>query len=296
MPNETTPNDLGESAINASSDPYPDREQDPERAHSMALEGDSLRTEARDFRQKAQDAGELKADWEDAETREDKRGVVLEADKRLGTKDAGFYRDSIDSRDASEIGKDMFSLTEDDSKRIIEGKQRTYFNRAIAQAESAAQRADKDAKAREEWAGILHDHPVSDSYKAAHPEVNFTAEGLVLYSRFEEHQQRILKQHIESLRQSLSHFDDENWGSESLGFLLAPPRHEDDFEEEDDDETEPDEELNRLLDNDSTTIGELKELFKKRRQEQIQYLESEANSLAQVLEDVRSGRASEQSS
>src|SRR3989338_1392097 len=46
MPNETTPNELGDVAVGSVDNPYPDRIENPEKAQAMAEAGDELRTAA----------------------------------------------------------------------------------------------------------------------------------------------------------------------------------------------------------------------------------------------------------
>jgi len=100
MPNETTPNELGEVAVGAGDNPYPDRVEDVEKARVMAEAGDEPRTSAADHRRLAPSEQEMKegnyiANYRDqqlshanlfdrhAEIREDKAGAKYDREKNL---------------------------------------------------------------------------------------------------------------------------------------------------------------------------------------------------------------------
>lgn len=150
------------------------------------------------------------------------------------------------------------------------------------------------AEIAEKWAGALHDHQPSEAYKAANPDVAFTANGL---SRLDQHTEW-LSRDVGEADQRLEPFENPEWGSKHSqaainNALMDPysrpyePRNRDLY-------FLPDrKELAALLDNPSTSMEDIKKLFvdkiEQRRQERTQ----EINEIMQVLDDVASGHAAE---
>ncbi len=95
MPNETAPNELGEVAVGANDNPYPDRIENVEKAHEMALAGDELMTLAAADRAEAPRHAEHRAEEynmraeaydEGASKLEDKAGVAYDQRKAEETR------------------------------------------------------------------------------------------------------------------------------------------------------------------------------------------------------------------
>jgi len=57
---------------------------------------------------------------------------------------------------------------------------------------------EKNAEGIEEWAGIMHDHPVSESYRQSHPEINFEPREIFLLERQAEKDAKAVEE-LESL-------------------------------------------------------------------------------------------------
>jgi hypothetical protein len=297
-------NESTQIPVTEGSDPYPDREQDPERAHSMALEGDELRTQARDARSEAKVAEDFvpqydAADSEDKEERHRlKSEVIRDVDKRFPKEGEGesFWRDSVmggvlEREEAKEENKGKDDLLGE----LIHKKQKGHIEGLVRGFRSKAERLDQLAKQREEWAGILHDHPVDEAYKDAHPEVSFTPEGLIQLEELAGFRAKNAERHKGDFQVAQEEIDKEDWASQNLWHYISPPEFDEELDWEDDEEQQEDAELKELLNNDATTIKDLKEHVKRRLQENTEEVQEEADKLTAILDYVRNGRTAERS-
>lgn len=239
-----------------------DRIEDVEQAHAMALAGDEKRSEARSYRKEA-DRLEIQ---QDAVREYLKRGVATKQDL-----------------------EDVYGTRLD-----------------IRNLDSQARYADSTAEAIEEWAGILHEHPVSEAYKEAHSGIDFEPRALkdLDRARFEREREAELYEFIAYKLETganKSTFDEYNGErrmpsyeeerahtvegilfSRRLGYNAAYTDSNLQLEWHDL-ETNPD-----------TTIAQLCDFHAKLLREYVvPRAQNQANVIKSLLEDVRSGRASE---
>jgi hypothetical protein len=233
---------------------HPNAETDPSRAHDMANAGDDLRSIAVNDRHRAKEAAKRE---EEAEQKYD------------------------------EWGKDEFL------RREYENQARSA-NFEKNQSISSAEGWDSAASAQEEWAGVLHDHPVSEKYQEDHPEARFTPEGL-----------RMLEDHLLNLKfgakrevsfeEAMEKFNDPNWGSKylqyELGYGVEPEDDEENEKDHDIEEYNP--ELAAILNNGTATMDDLKNYFRNNEQRGYEESRHKIMRLEKILEDVKSGKASD---
>lgn len=149
---------------------------------------------------------------------------------------------------------------------------------------------DESAERNEEWAKLLHNKPVSDEYQAEHPDFGFGINEMILLEnivdksdgkRFQEgylneepFDPRNLSFHSvgESLQRGVETLIEKGTGKDVEGLLG---------------------EYAQLVTNESTTLGDLVGLDKRLRQRHNAQLKAKVEERKKVLEDVRSGRASE---
>lgn len=242
MPNET---DIGSAALGGNENQYPDRVEDVDKAHVMALAGDEFRTQAAHDRSNAE------------------------------------LNDQEAARLAGE-GEDRSDLYSERARGFRQG----------------AERMDKEAGRIEEWAGILHEHPVAQEYIEAHPEVSFTPEGLANFERLLEYQKKDLDEHGE-VPEDYS----PDWGMVKFPIRLEmavdkppiPVPGSENYQQRLE-ESKLDSELASLLSNPNTTLQQLKEYFDQQDRAELQEEHAKVEQMTSVLEDVKSGRTGENSS
>jgi TusA-related sulfurtransferase len=229
---------------------HPNAEVDPSRAHDMANGSDDVRTIAADDRREAEEHAQ-----------EEQRALA-----RL-----------------EEMGDSDSSLRDDyqrDAKNARHDKEESL---------SSAESWDLTADAREEWAGILHDYPVSEQYREAHPEVSFTSEGMLLV---EDYVRRLEEDHTS--KKELEKIDRPDWGSKIFPTEIAGAEEDEaHYLERIVSDVEPGSELAALLDNPAATMGEIKEYFRNKAQEYLSAHKNNLERLKKVLEDVKTGKAAE---
>lgn len=154
-----------------------------------------------------------------------------------------------------------------------------------------ARQLDESAERNEEWTKLLHNKPVSDDYKAEHPDFGFGTNEMILLEnivdksdgkRFQEgylnEEQFDDPKNIsfvsvgKSLQGAVEVLVEKGTGEDVEGLLS---------------------EYSQLVTNESTTLGDLVGLDKRLRQRHNALLKAKVEERKQVLEDVRSGRASE---
>lgn len=135
------------------------------------------------------------------------------------------------------------------------------------------------------WADILNEHPVSEEYKKAHEKatlIDWSPEGLIRAERY-------IEAVVEKARESLTlarRYDDQRTRS----FL-------DLFNElnklaESDQEAGEVKELHEMMANDSTTISQFVDWYRRHHLHNVQTYLEEAHTYAGILNDVRTGHAS----
>lgn len=124
-----------------SENPYPERVEDIEKAHEMALAGDESRTAIAKLREATETADHYSRDTDISDT------SIPESNAVKG----GLYKPEF------------------------------WHSAEVARLEmkSGIKKHEKLADRLEDWAGVLHEHPVSDAFKEAHPGVDFSPETLV---------------------------------------------------------------------------------------------------------------------
>jgi hypothetical protein len=234
---------------------HPNAETDPSRAHDMANAGDDLRSIAVDDRHRAEEAAKREEEAEENLGEWGNKNAVLRSEYENQARSANFEK-----------------------------------NQSI----SSAEMWDSTASAQEEWAGVLHDYPVSEKYQEDHPEARFTPEGL-----------RMLEDHLLNLKfeakrelseeEVMGKFNDPNWGSKylqyELGYGVEP--EDDEENEEDHDIAESNPELAAILNNGTATMDDLKNYFRNKEQRYYEESRRKIMRLEKILEDVKSGKASD---
>jgi len=293
MPNET---DIGDAALGGNEDPTrirveygeESRIQDPEKAHTMALAGKDVRDEAHHLKGVIQEWQENKLD----ETGDlQNQASKLDYDANRLEEEAGRQYDAEQSR-VQDPEKAHVMALEGDTDRTRAARLRMHTEQSRGR-DLDIQLSESVANGLEDWAGVLHDHPVSKEYEEAHPEVRFTPEGLL-------HTWHLLQYRKDELaRIEEEYASDEDWGMVKLPVRLQtyvldkppiPVPGSADYEQRlKEAELEP--ELANLLSNPNTTLDELRGYFKDLEKKQLQGWVDESEK---VLDDVRSGRTGEQ--
>lgn len=185
---------LGEAAVGGPTqipvgdegeNPHPNREDDPERAHDMAIAGDELRTKAVADRN-------IKRNYDEnmAKLDESHRGLSDLNDEKPSNRRE---RKEIEKRREELLAERDFhyeTVMKEDGHWDINGSAERQFAKDFqhegmymafpsGDPETRAKHYDERASRVEEWAGILHDHPVSEAFREAHPGVDITPESLV---------------------------------------------------------------------------------------------------------------------
>lgn len=138
---------------------------------------------------------------------------------------------------------------------------------------------DQRAEKIEEWAGVLHDHPISEAFSAAHPELEVNPESMV---RMEEDadRARIKAEYSETRKVNIEikPFSD-SWRVEKLLDRANSAKAE---------------EWQALSDKAEELAGQFNEFVNNLVQEvEVKPARNQAAALNSIIESVRSGRASE---
>ena len=142
---------------------------------------------------------------------------------------------------------------------------------------------DDEASRREDWAGALHDHPPSEEYQAAHPEISFTTEGLMAAEELLEYREDRVEEEQDYLEDwEAATFESGRFNSGLLETMFGNFCY--------------DKSLDELLTNPDATLRDLRDHFLKLRRGRLEKQVSKANALQAVLDDVRHGRTAEQQS
>lgn len=175
---------------------------------------------------------------------------------------------------------------------------------------------DKMASSREDWAGILHDHPPSADYIELHQNraVWFTPDGLRTTETMYKNSLKDIKAMKERMAE-VERFEDFSlplFLREALPFASVEPYYtlavdQANRDEEEDAEANPiesynlddetieqrEKEVDALLKNPSTTLEQMYELTKKIISEDYETIVKSSHETNTVLDDIRSGRAAE---
>ncbi len=259
---------------------------DKELAHDMALEEDEINydhPDTKDFRANASDGGTaVSPDYGRgyaARLRDDVRKAKDAGAK--GTMKSGHFAGAGTKRDSWVETTTSIPALEDEARRI-----------------------DRKASERGDWVKFLHEHPVPQEYQDRYPHISFTAKGMANLDALT----RYRGYDVSTVQEEIDAFSKPSWGRREFGRTIAPYFEEFDnddfvgFDEEDEGDEEEDNfagnrvdtELGKLLNNDSTTMGDFKELFKKRAQKKLENLKHDIDEGRQILEDVRRGFPNEE--
>jgi hypothetical protein len=182
---------------------------------------------------------------------------------------------------AGDRQREWASINNAAAEQLVEGTSSNGMPKDMIEDHSGykkqAESHEKNAEMIENWAGILHDRPVSQEYKESHPEVSFRPEGLAHF-----------EQHLEFLKRDLKRLSEQS-EDYSLDWALnkLPVR----LEESKDDEVLAG--LASLLSDPKTTLHQLKQYFDLLDRLERQDIQEQVDKMSSVLEDVKSGRASE---
>jgi hypothetical protein len=267
------------------------RVQDPEKARVMAEAEDQ-------FQESAIRKTETAAAWEqgleelDSEQQEHHREM---AESSRNT--AAYFRD-VAANHAATMAGEKYDAEE---KGLVTDTEKAHVM-ALAHDEALGDMAemrerggdvgrtlsDKYANRVAEWAGVLHEHPVSREYAEAHPEVSFTPEGLYSFEKSITGDEN----DIEDAKEMYADF--EEWVVTQLaeviqkGLADVPPIPLDTLDESN--SANIDKEFVTLLINPHTTLADIQNYDKKKYIGEFQKI---IDRKRQILEDIRSGRAAE---
>jgi len=279
-------------------------EADKEKAHTMALAGDEMRTEAADKRSAAKFTEEFK-------------GPVEEFSEAI-EEHPGFGQDEKNLVDF-DVAKARWAKAEEKEEFVLPKYAKS--ERIAEHLRKYAEYADEKAASIEEWAATLHEHPISEEYIQTHPGIDFDAKCLRLLEiraegKLEAAEQ--LKEKGKLLRgtsiyrgidySDLPHYADlqrrfrpnVQYPSLGVGELMQTVAMERIFASKDtmekgelDEETAKiRSELRELDKNPETKLGQLTQFYCKLLEEAyINPLRNDANTTKALLEDIRSGRA-----
>ena len=214
----------------------------------------------------------------DLETKGSVSWLGHDLDPTYGTRAAKLAREEVDSGELNEV-------LERRRQRVLE----------------RARRLDEDAERMEEWAEILHDNPVSDDYRAAHPDFSFGPRSMVMLEYLVKGDEE--ERAMGFMTESEARFDNpENRRLYSISQALyddirgLPTREEgknwQGLKPEEVDADKFIKELRSLETSGSTTLNDLIDLHKRIVQATMSALQRHAEERKTVLEDVKNGRAS----
>lgn len=171
------------------------------------------------------------------------------------------------------------------------------FERSLRRLDTLAREADDNAKRYGELAGVLHDHPVSDAYKEAHPALFAydTAYDIIqLEDRFMPHIESLAEDQ-ETLVEKAESGPDLSLGGIAECLYLSDQRLKDlehTFKKEGLENSSITEIRSKIeAVGDSTTIGEAREIASEAQKAVLGYYQEQAENLKSILEDVKAGRA-----
>lgn len=174
---EERPQGIGEAAIGSmTSSTDGQLEDNQDRAADMAEAGDPERTQAANLRLSAKAVDEYIA----------AKDTLPEKGKARRNAERQLY-DSHSETKAYLRGRDPDKRRRSEEMTILENlpyveldeENRDYYDKRVREMRKEAESHDEHAERLEEWAAILHDHPVSESYQQEHSDITFTPISLV---------------------------------------------------------------------------------------------------------------------
>jgi len=193
-----------------------------------------------------------------------------------------------------DVGKawDMAHSAKEERDKAIEYREDPYY-KSNSFLDWEAQHKDRVADQIETWTGILHDHPVSEKYKEAHPGVSLDARSLTLLKQdidIKEMEIAFINENgidrlssLEDIYQGIRLGNDRVFSAGSISLSEKGWVDRDTSEE-----------WKRLTSSDSTTVKDLMDFFKTAANTFV--IEPKQNTIAiskVILDDVSSGRASQ---
>ena len=209
---------------------------------------------------------------------EAKAAVMAEAgdDQRTDARDERKAAADLDHKAA-----EILSVYDEDDPFVVDSAERR--RKEAGRTRDAAAEHDDEASRREDWAGALHDHPPSEEYQAAHPEISFTTEGLMAAEELLEYREDRVEEEQDYLEDwEAATFESGRFNSGLLETMFGNFCY--------------DKSLDELLTNPDATLRDLRDHFLKLRRGRLEKQVSKANALQAVLDDVRHGRTAEQQS
>lgn len=157
---------------------------DVEKAHSMALAGNENRTEAGHNRGLNRQTEAYREEY--SELRNDQRYLRPKRPwrkERLLSKWGVDTLEGLRSRYPELSAGDRWSYVGEDAREIEHevrtGEKSEKLIRWRRERMNSAIEVDRKAQELERWAGILHDHSVSEEYKVKHPDFGFGPESMI---------------------------------------------------------------------------------------------------------------------
>ena len=154
----------------------------------------------------------------------------------------------------------------------------------ITQSGGDNQNPQTESERQEYWADILNRHPVSEEYKKAHDKatlIDWTPEGLIRAERY-------IEGVVEKAREALT--EARRYDSQQARSFMELFSELNKIAESDPEANEV-KELHEMMNNDSTTISQFVDWFRRHHLHNVEVYLEEAHTYAGILNDVRTGHA-----
>lgn len=154
----------------------------------------------------------------------------------------------------------------------------------ITQSGGNDQNPQSESERLEYWADILRRLPVSDEYKKAHEKatlIDWTPEGLIRAERY-------IEGVVEKAREALT--EARRYDSQQARSFMELFSELNKIAESEPDTNEV-KELHEMMNNDSTTISQFVDWFRRHHLHNVEIYLEEAHTYAGILNDVRTGHA-----
>lgn len=247
--------------------------QDPEKAYAMALAGDKLRTEAAQERKMANAIKLARLAYYESADENTRMNVLNDVLTEVGLNHPFKRPDVVRGTGLENFSEDI-SLLRDIQ---IAG----FFDNAPSTHEMRASGLDSLAEPKEAWAELVYDNPAVEYYRDKYPELRFDDEW-TLQGQVEQ----AVEDHAEHLKNMPRYIGVLKDGRYVPGGLLdhlfeyRQPKNERE-------EFEPNVELLGLLENDDTTVAQLREFLLRQEYIALEAEKKRAEDFRQMLSDIK---------
>lgn len=269
--------------------PLPDESQrveDVSKAWDMAHAGDEERTDAAEIRKPVRAAEEHIADPLVDRTGKDLYGYT---DEQAGLIKQGLGVGDYDASKKWRVIEQEHLGKPDEWSEADQATRQEIDEHMQGEKEKAAQH-DARAERLEEWAGILHDHPVSESYKRLHPDYYLDdpadlahIEGIMRNDFAEADDLEAVLADTDTASPFVGIYREHEYKCFPLGRLMAMSDSRDQ------------QEWRSLSADESTTLGAVKEFYTRvAKKHYVDPKRRYAEKISAMLNDIKSGRASQE--